>query len=105
MSVDPPMPQLLQHTTRDTAVLLKLPSSLMAFGVMRCLVDLVSAANDLNMTSMLNLTVSDQDGGHYLFIEALAPNQKYSLKLAAVNEVGVSGFTVWTNFTTTSAGN
>ena len=98
------MPQLLQYTTRDTAILLKVPSSLMSFGVVSCLVDLVSATNGLNMTSMLNLTVNDH-GGHYLFIEGLAPNQEYSLKLAAVNEEGVSGFTEWTNFTATSAGN
>ena len=98
------MPQLLQYTMRDTAVLLKLHSFLMAFGVVSCLVDLVSAANGPNMISMLNLAVSEH-GGHYLFIEGLVPNQEFNLKLAAVNKEGVSGFTEWINFTTTSAGN
>ena len=104
MFVDPPVPQLLQYTQRDTAVILQLKSSLVASGVVNCLMQLMSAANGLNMTSLLNLTISDRDGSHYLFIEGLVPNQEYSLKLAAVNEAGVSGFTEWINFTTTSAG-
>ena len=100
------MPQLLQYTMRDTAVLLRLPSSLMTFGVVSCLVELVSSTSGRNMTSLLNLTMSsDFDGGHYLFIEGLVTDQEYSLKLAAVNEAGVSGFTEWVNFITTRAGN
>ena len=83
-------------------------SDIVTYGVKHCQVELVTVfpVGSTNMTLLLNLTVSDhdQDGGHYLFIEGLAPNQKYSLKLAAVNEAGVSGFTEWTNFTTTSEG-
>ena len=104
MFVDPPVPQLIQYTQRDTAVILELNSSLVASGVVSCLVKLVSAASGLNMTLLLNLTVNDRDGGHYLFIDGLVPNQEYSLRLAAVNEAGVSGFTEWINVTTTSAG-
>ena len=102
--IDPPIPQLLQYIKRDTAVLLKLLPSLLASGVVSCLVELVSPASGLNTTSFLNHTTSDLDGGLCLFIEGLVPNQEYSLRLAAVNEAGVSGFTDWVNFTTTSAG-
>ena len=104
MFVDPPIPQLLQYMKRDTAILLKLNSDFVASGVISCLVELVSEANGLKMTLLQNITISDLDGGHYLFIKDLAPNQEYSLKLAAVNEAGVSGFTEWTNFITTSTG-
>ena len=104
MLVDPPIPHLLQYIKRDTAVLLKLLPSLLASGVVSCLVELVSPASGLNTTSFLNHTMSDLDGGLYLFMEGLVPNQEYSLRLAAVNEVGVSGFTEWVNFTTTSTG-
>ena len=104
MLVDPPIPQLIQFAMRDTAVLLKLHPSLLASGVVSCLVELVSPASGLNTTSFLNHTMSDLDGGLCLFIEGLVPNQEYSLRLAAINEAGVSGFTEWVNFTTTSAG-
>ena len=105
MFVDPPIPQLLQYTKRDTAILLKLnPDNVTSGAVMSCLVELVSEANGLKMTSLQNITISDLDGGHYLFIEDLVPNQEYRLKMAAVNETGVSGFTEWTNFNTTSTG-
>ena len=104
MFVGPPIPQLLQYMKRDTAILLKLNSDLVTSGaVMSCLVELVSEANGLKVTSLQNITINDH-GGHYLFIEGLVPNQEYRLKLAAVNEAGVSGFTEWTNFTTTSTG-
>ena len=102
--IDPPIPQLLQYIKRDTAVLLKLLPSLLASGVVSCLVELVSPASGLNTTSFLNHTTSDLDGGLCLFIEGLVPNQEYSLRLAAINEAGVSGFTEWVNFNTTSAG-
>ena len=104
MFVDPPIPQLTQFAMRDTAVLLKLYPSLLASGVVGCLVELVSPASGLNTTSFLNHTTSDLDGGLCLFVEGLVPNQEYSLRLAAVNEAGVSRFTEWVNFTTTSAG-
>lgn len=105
MLTDPPLPQLLQYVRRDTSLLLMLNSSLAMSGVVSSQVNLVSAANGLDMTVLLNLTISNLDGGHYLFVESLDPKQEYSLKLAAVNEVGVSAYTEWINFTTTSAGN
>lgn len=90
-------------------VLFRLNSSdIVTYGVRHCQVELttVSLVDGTSMKSLLNLTISDHDldGGHYLFIESLVPNQDYSLRLAAVNEVGVSRFTEWFNVTTTSAG-
>ena len=109
MCTGPSVPYILHRIQRGNVVLVRLNSSdIVTYGVKRCQVELVTVfpVGSTIMTLLLNLTVSDhdQDGGHYLFIEGLAPNQKYSFKLAAVNEAGVSGFTEWTNFTTTSEG-
>ena len=108
MSTGPSVPYILQHVQRGTVVLLRLNSSeIVSYGVRQCQVELVtvSPVGGKSTTSLLNLTMNDRDGGHYLFIENLVPNQEYSLRLAAVNEAGVSGFTEWINVNTTSAGN
>ena len=107
MSIGPSVPHIIQHIQRDTTALFILnTSNLITYGVRSCQVELITinGGNNLKMTALLNLTVSDHDGGYYLFVESLRQKQEYSLKVAAANDAGISEFTEWMNLTTTSAG-